>query len=509
MEKSNEQLKKENQALKEQVVQLQAMVKLLQNQLFGKKTEVIEKVIDGQQSLFNDDELERLQESATTITEVIETKTRKVVRHRHAKTTGRRTAFLDRLPQINEEIDLVNKACPHCHQEMKLIGKYLYSREAQLKPAELYCRNLFQTSYKCLDCEEAGKDVIVSSKMPQSLVPHSYFSSSILAKVAEYKFELALPFHRQVKLWQAIGLPIKGKQLATNIIKLSQTYLEPLYEQLKAEMSKEHVIHMDETPFKVIEENKTNSYFWVTRATKEFSHHQLAVFHYRNTRSGQTIGEIVGSAYKGLIMCDGYGGYSDRLYPSANFGSCLVHIRREFVRIVQSLRPNRRNDSKAEQAIALLAPVFHTENQLKYQTSSEKCSERIRRLKPLLDKFYRYINNIEFPQGKLRAAIGNALKLKERVYRIFEDGQLPLTNNPVEQIIRPSTLIRKNSLFAKSIAGAQASAIYYSLTASAKLNHLNIYKYFKYLFDHLPNQNRTGIEAYLPWSKEVQINCHE
>ena len=50
MEKSNEQLKKENQALKEQVVQLQAMVKLLQNQLFGKKTEVIEKVIDGQQS---------------------------------------------------------------------------------------------------------------------------------------------------------------------------------------------------------------------------------------------------------------------------------------------------------------------------------------------------------------------------------------------------------------------------------------------------------------------------
>lgn len=64
MEKSNEQLKKENQALKEQVVQLQTMVKLLQNQLFGKKTEVIEKVIDGQQSLFNDDELDRLQEPA-------------------------------------------------------------------------------------------------------------------------------------------------------------------------------------------------------------------------------------------------------------------------------------------------------------------------------------------------------------------------------------------------------------------------------------------------------------
>lgn len=74
------------------------------------------------------------------------------------------------------------------------------------------------------------------------------------------------------------------------------------------------------------------------------------------------------------------------------------------------------------------------------------------------------------------------MRLKNRVYRIFENGQVPLTNNPVEQAIRPSTLIRKNSLFAKSIAGAQANAVYYSLVAIAKLNQPDVYKYLKYLF---------------------------
>lgn len=95
------------------------------------------------------------------------------------------------------------------------------------------------------------------------------------------------------------------------------------------------------------------------------------------------------------------------------------------------------------------------------------------------------------------------------MYRIFEDGRVPLTNNPVEQAIRPSTLIRKNSLFAKSSAGAQANAIFYTLVATANQNHLNIYKYFKYLFDHLPNRKDEGLEAYLPWSKEVQTECHK
>ena len=73
----NRELKQQIKALKEQVNKLTAIIKLQQNQMFGKKTEVIESVADGQQSLFSDDELDQLQDSNVTITEVIEKRTSK------------------------------------------------------------------------------------------------------------------------------------------------------------------------------------------------------------------------------------------------------------------------------------------------------------------------------------------------------------------------------------------------------------------------------------------------
>lgn len=504
----NRELKQQIKALKEQVNKLTAIIKLQQNQMFGEKTEVIESVVDGQQSLFSDDELDQLQDSDVSITEVIEKKEKQVVRHRKAKVSGKRTAFLDGLPQVDETVHLTNTNCPKCHEQMKKIGKHLYSREVRLKPAELYCVNLYQESYKCNDCDEDGKDIIISSQMPQSLLPHSYISSSILAKVAEYKFSLALPFHRQVKHWQAVGLPASGRQLATNVITVSQTYLKPLYEKLIELLQDERVIQMDETPFKVIDEAKTTSYFWATRTTTEFSHHHMVIFHYRNTRSGKVIGDIIGQNYPGFIMCDGYGGYSNHLYPHAHFGSCLVHIRREFIRITKLLSKKQLKYSKALHAVKILRSVFHKENGLIYQTEEEKRQQRVIHVKPLLDKFYHYLNSITSPQGRLRAAIKNALKLRTRVYRIFEDGQIPLSNNSLEEEIRFTTLVRKNCLFAKSTRGAEANAIYYTLVATAKVNKLNIYKYFKYLFDRLPNQKSSDIEAFLPWAEEVQQICH-
>ena len=110
------------------------------------KTEVIESVVDGQQSLFSDDELAQLQDSNVSITEVIEKQTKQVVRHRKAKSSGQRTAFLDGLPQVDKMIHLTNTDCPKCHEQMKKIGNHLYTL---LSHAELYCHQQLECNIYC------------------------------------------------------------------------------------------------------------------------------------------------------------------------------------------------------------------------------------------------------------------------------------------------------------------------------------------------------------------------
>lgn len=78
---------------------------------------------------------------------------------------------------------------------------------------------------------------------------------------------------------------------------------------------------------------------------------------------------------------------------------------------------------------------------MRYKTPVEKKAQRRKLVKPLLDAFYRFIEGIAYPMHKLKDAVKNALKLKDRVYQIFKIGELPLSNNSVEQSIRPSTII--------------------------------------------------------------------
>lgn len=101
---AEEQIKELKQQLadaNEKIAQLMAIIKLQRNQIFGKKTEIMESVVNGQQSLFSEQEMDQLQDPDISVTKVTEKKIKQVVRHRKAKQSGQRTTFLDGLPQVN------------------------------------------------------------------------------------------------------------------------------------------------------------------------------------------------------------------------------------------------------------------------------------------------------------------------------------------------------------------------------------------------------------------------
>ena len=130
-------------------------------------------------------------------------------------------------------------------------------------------------------------------------------------------------------------------------------------------------------------------------------------------------------------------------------------------------------------------------------TAEERYIQRLERSKPVVDAFFAWLGELRHAGGtKLSKAVGYCLHekeyLKEYLYRFLENGSIRVDNNRAENAIRPFVVGRKNWLFSTSPKGAKASAIIYSLAATAVANGLNAEEYFTQLF-------RSQLR--LPWEK--------
>ena len=85
----------------------------------------------------------------------------------------------------------------------------------------------------------------------------------------------------------------------------------------------------------------------------------------------------------------------------------------------------------------------------------------------------------------------------------LKDGRLELSNNRAERSIKPFVMGRKNWLFANVQAGAQSSAVIYSLIETAMENKLDPYRYLTWLLKTANTADLTDeqiVKQLLPWN---------
>jgi len=80
-----------------------------------------------------------------------------------------------------------------------------------------------------------------------------------------------------------------------------------------------------------------------------------------------------------------------------------------------------------------------------------------------------------------------------------------ITNNLIENTIRPLALGRKNYLFAGSHKAAQNTAMLYSFFGSCKINNINPREWMQYVLQKIPDYNIQNLEELLP-NKFLEIN---
>ena len=158
---------------------------------------------------------------------------------------------------------------------------------------------------------------------------------------------------------------------------------------------------------------------------------------------------------------------------------CMAHARRPFAELAKiSKKTGLALDAiKYFQRIYVIEKYAH-ENNLSHQQRYEL---RNQKAIPVFDEFKKWLEThlTKVPkQHKLGQGIHYVLRHWKELTAYLKDGRLEIDNNPVENLIRPLALGRKNWLFAGSPSGAKAAAIFYSLITTCQMNNIEPYRYF-------------------------------
>ena len=208
------------------------------------------------------------------------------------------------------------------------------------------------------------------------------------------------------------------------------------------------------------------------------------------------------------FQSDGYAGYDPACIDKGivHLG-CWDHARRKFVE-AEKAQPKQKHKkappSKATVALSLINKLYRIEREIKVLDSDKKHPQRQQRSVPALDKIKQWldINSTKIAKGSLtRKALDYTLNQWPKLIRYCERGDLSLSNVMAENAIRRFVIGRKAWLFADTPAGANASALYYTLIETAKANGLEPYAYLSYVIGNMANAETVEQwEALLPWN---------
>lgn len=396
-------------------------------------------------------------------------------------------------PIIDRDVVLDNlPSCSCCGHDMQDSGMTEDSEFLTVLPAHYYVIRQKRHKYRCGKCHSSVK----TAPCPPRVKPGSSYSDEMMLDVALSKYCDLIPIERYAAIagrGGVMGIPPQSLILLTHNL---SDFVEGAYFRLKDEIVSSKVIHADETPHRMLEDNDKKSwYLW------GFSTSYTSYFEIHNTRSGDVASEILKTSKCEFLISDVFSGYKKAVRESNRYRIdnnlpilinvyCNAHSRRKFKEAQSSF------SDEAQFFIDIYKKIYRLEKIAKARAPDRVL--RVRRLmKPLFELIKaRAIENVGGYSTK--SGIGKAMNYFLKNYNeltLFVDNSaLPIDNNSQESLLRSPVVGRKTWYGTHSKRGARTTAILFSLVQSCKLNKVNPREYFKKLVQDLHN----GKKPYTP-----------
>ena len=509
-------------ALNENVEKLIEQVHLANQHRFGRRTETMES-IEGQLSFF--DEADALYNPLVQEPDAEEVLPRK---EKRKKAKGQREEDLKDFPE-----DIIPT---HTVSREALDAFYGEGNWRQM-PSETYKRLRHEPESWTVEVHTVDvfvgtdgehQDEFMRGDRPKDLFRGSIATPSLVASILNVKYVNSAPLHRIEQEFSRNGVNISRQTMSNWVIGSANRYFAPLVECMKKELLKLPVTQSDETPTQVIRDDRnpgSKSYMWVHRSGEFYTERPVVIYEYQKGRNHE-LPLAFYQDYEGILVTDGLSQYHliEKKLPGLTNANCWAHARRDYadaIKIAEKSNPNAVRRSVAYQALSRISQIYKLEGALKDLSAEERLRERQNTIKPLVEEYFAWVkaqleNATVPPKGKTAEGLKYSINQEKYLKVFLTDGNVPIDNSASERAIRTFCIGKKNWMFHDSIMGAQASAIIYSISETAKLNNLRPYYYFKHLLTELPklcdekgNIDSAKLDYLLPWAKELPAECRK
>jgi len=359
---------------------------------------------------------------------------------------------------------------------------------------------------QCFRCNLCGE--IYCADAPEGVGEEKYDESAV-AMIAQLKYGTGMPFYRLEQLEKNLGIPLPTST-QWEIVEERAELLKTARDELIRQGAQDDVVHNDDTHMNVLElrrdiaeEGGERTGIFTSGVLTTAEGHKIALFFTGRQHAGENLADVLKRRAAGLPppiqMSDALSRNAPKSIDTV-VGKCLAHGRRQFVKITPNFPEPCRHVLEA------LGEVYHND-----QLTRERGLTRIERLhfhqqnsRPVMDNLQQWLdaqlkeNQVE-PNSGLGKAISYMLKRWQGLTLFLREPGAPLDNNLVERALKKAILHRKNSLFYKTLNGADVGDLYMSLIHTCELNDVNPFDYLTELQRHTEELVATPAE-WMPWN---------
>lgn len=365
-----------------------------------------------------------------------------------------------------------------------------------------------------LRCGLCGK--METADLPEDAGSTKY-DPTVASTLAVLRYGHGMPFKRIERMQQSAGIPLPSSVQWEVVRDAVGRGLEAVYRQLLGEAAQGDLLHNDDTSMRILElsvrinrresirddDPHRRGVYTTSILSVAEDRPPIALFFTGPRHSGENLRDLLAERMAGqpppMQMCDAL----SRNMPGdlqTIVANCLSHSRRNFVEVADIFR------DEVRYVLECFKKVYQIDGQAKQEGLSPQDRLRLHQQESgsVMEELHQWLHRqfdqrrVE-PNSSLGRAISYMLKHWQKLTLFLRVPGAPLDNNICERALKMSIRHRKNSLFYKTLRGAQVGDVYMSLILTCQLSQVDPLAYLTAL-----QQNHQQVVAapadWLPWN---------